>query len=427
MFTSISESPLYRIANPRSIAMFGASNNLTAMGTNLLMSIKSIGFEGRIYPVHPKEKEVLGLRAYSHARDLPETPDLAVMVLPTHIVSETMEACGQKGVRSAIVVTAGFKEVGSDGVAMEKELVRVVRKYGITLLGPNCIGVANPHGKLNTTFMEHEGKPGFIGMASQSGSFVTQLFDYLSIYGLGFSTAFSVGNEAVTDIVDCMEYLAACPHTKVIALYIEAIRRGRAFMEAARSIVPHKPIVAFYVGGSEAGRRAGRSHTGAMAGPDNLYEAVFEQCGIIRARNVTELFDFCWALGALPPTSGRGVFVQTNSGGPGAAAADACGRAGLHLPPLSEKTRERLADIIPHTASVANPVDLTFTKNPRHYWKEIPEALLDDENCEALLMYLLIATSKISAGPCGIWACPRTSWNPKWTNSIRRPRLPLSR
>ncbi|MBW2285222.1 MAG: CoA-binding protein, partial [Deltaproteobacteria bacterium] len=351
--------------------------------------------EGPIYPVHPKENEVLGLRAYSDVKDLPETPDLAVMVLPTRIVSEVLEACGKKGIGSAIVVTAGFKEVGSDGADMEKEMIRVVRQYGIRLLGPNCIGVANPHGKLNTTFMEHEGRPGFIGMASQSGSFVTQLFNYLSTYGLGFSTAFSVGNEAVTDIVDCMEYLAACPHTKVITLYIEAIRRGRAFMEAARSIVPHKPIVALYVGGSEAGRRAGFSHTGAMAGPDNLYEDMFKQCGVIRARNVTELFDFSWALGNLPLPSGRNVIVQTNSGGPGAAAADACSRAGLQLPPLSEKTLERLGEMVPHTASVANPVDTTFTKNPRHYWKEIPEALLDDERCDALLMYLLMPPQNI--------------------------------
>ena len=395
MFKSIEESPLYPIANPRHIAMFGASNSLKAMGTSQLMSIKALGFEGPVYPVHPKEEEVLGLKAYRSVMDLPEVPDLAVLVLPTRIVAETLEACGRKGIRNAIVVSAGFKEIGRDGIALEEEMVRVVRKHGIRLLGPNCIGVANPHHKLNTTFMEHEGRPGFIGMASQSGSFVTQLFSYISLYGLGFSTAFSVGNEAQTDIVDCMEYLAACPNTRVIALYIEGIRRGTAFVEAARSIVPQKPIVALYVGGSEAGGRAGLSHTGAMAGPDHLYDAVFKQCGVIRARNVTELFDFCGILGNLPRSAGRRVMVQTNSGGPGAAAADACGRAGFDLPGLSRETLEKLAPFVPDTASVNNPVDLTFIKDPRHLFSDIPDVLLQDRNLDFLLVYLLMPSLNI--------------------------------
>ena len=269
--------------------------------------------------------------------DLPEVPDLAVIVLPTHVVNETLEACGKKGIRQAVVVSGGFKEVGGGGGELEAELKQIADVYDMKILGPNCLGVANPHYNINTTFVPNEGLPGFVGLASQSGSFVTQLFEYLSGFGLGFSTAFSVGNEAVLDIVDCMEYLGACPHTKVIALYVEGIRRGRAFIEAARAIVPHKPIVAFYVGGSKAGKAAGFSHTGAMAGPDALYDGMFRQAGIIRARSVVELFDFCWVLGALPIPEGNRVVIQTHSGGPGAAAADACGRAGLRLSTLSEK------------------------------------------------------------------------------------------
>ena len=257
------------------------------------------------------------------------------------------------------------------------------------ILGPNCLGVANPHHNINTTFIPNEGPPGFVGLASQSGSFVTQMFEYLSGFGLGFSTAFSVGNEAVLDIVDCMEYLGACPHTKVIALYVEGIRRGRAFIEAARAIVPHKPIVAFYVGGSKAGRAAGFSHTGAMAGPDALYDGMFQQAGVIRARSVVELFDFCWVLGALPIPEGNRVVIQTHSGGPGAAAADACGRAGLELSTLSQKTLEKLAPFVPSTGSVGNPVDLTFTKDHSAFFSDIPGILLGEENADMLMVYLL--------------------------------------
>jgi acetyl-CoA synthetase (ADP-forming) len=392
MLKSIEESPLYLIANPRTIAFFGASNNIASMGTNLLLSLQAIGFEGAIYPVHPKEAHVQGLKAYGRVLDLPEVPDLAVIVLPTHLVNQTLEACGQKGIRQAIVVSGGFREVGDNGAVLENELVEIAHGYGIRLLGPNCLGVVNRHHKLNTTFLPHEGSAGYIGMASQSGSFITQMFEYLSRYVLGFSTAFSVGNEADLDIVDCMEYLGACKNTKVIAVYIEGIKRGREFVETARSIVPQKPIVALYVGGSDSGKRAGFSHTGALAGPDRLYDGIFRQSGVIRANSVSELFDFCRALAVLPKCKGRRVLIQTHSGGPGAAAADACGRVGLELPALSNDTVEKLKPFVPHTASVNNPVDLTYSKNPVHFFSEIPKVLLDERNADMLMVYFLMSS-----------------------------------
>ena len=395
MIESIEASPLYPIANPKSIAVFGASNSVTSMGTSLLDSVLDLGFEGEIYPIHPKENRVQNLKAYRSVLDLPNVPDLALIVLPTRIVSEAMDACGRKGIRHAIVISGGFKEVGGEGVNLEKELVVVANKYGMRFLGPNCIGVANPRHKLNTTFMAFEGAPGFIGMASQSGSFVTQMFSYLSDYALGFSTAFSVGNEANIDIVDCMEYLGTCPDTRVIALYIEGIRRGRAFVETARSIVPKKPIVALYVGGSEAGSRAGLSHTGALAGPDRLYEGIFCQSGIIRARSVMEMFDICWMLGSVPRTKGRRVVIQTHSGGPGVEAADACGRAGLELPSLSPETIKRLGPFIPRTGSISNPVDFTFGKNLVDYFSKIPKALLDEKNADILLFYFFTPSQRL--------------------------------
>ena len=389
MLTSPEQSPLYKIAWPDSIAWFGASNNINRMGSNLLSSLLGLGYGGRVYPVHPSEKEVAGLKAYPSVADLPEAADLAVIVLPTKIVNQTVEECGRKGIRRVIIVSGGFKEVGGEGLAREAELKSIAAVYGISILGPNGLGVANPHHKLNTTFIPDEGEPGYIGLASHSGSFVTQIFNYLARLGLNFSTAFSLGNEANIDIVDALEYLGVCPHTKVIALYVEGIRRGREFVEAARAISRKKPIVAFYAGGSETGRKAGFSHTGAMAGPDRLYDGIFRQAGIVRAQSITELFDFCWALGSQPLPRGRRVVIQTHSGGPGAAGADACGRAGLDLPALAQSTIERLGEYVPHTGSVNNPVDLTYTKNPLDFYGPIPEVLVNDPNTDMLLIYFL--------------------------------------
>ncbi len=389
------EHPLYKIANPDSIAILGASNNFMSMGTSVLSSIQALNFKGPIYPVHPREKTVLGLPAYSSVEELPEVPDLAVIVLPTRIVVEAMDACGKKGIRHAIVVSGGFGESGENGVAMQKQLTETAKSHGIRFLGPNCIGAVNPHHHFNATFLTYGQKPGFIGMASQSGSFITQMFDYLDLFGLGFSTGFSVGNEADTDIVDCMEYLAQCPNTRAIGLYIESIRRGDRFIEAARRITPDKPIVAYYAGGTEAGRRAGFSHTGSLAGPDRVYDGVFRQSGIIRAYSIEELYDFCWCLGTCPIPAGNRVLIQTHSGGPGAVAADACDRAGLVLPPLADETRNKLAEILPHTASMNNPVDLTFTRDPRDYTDVIPRLLAADGNTDAVLMYMLQPPSSV--------------------------------
>jgi len=398
MIHSIEESPLYRIANPRSIAFFGASNNLSLMGTNQFVSLLDLGYEGAIYPIHPRDREVHGIKAYRSVLDLPETPDLAIIVIPTRTVVQVMEECGRKGIKQAIIVSAGFKEMGAEGIDQERKLAEVASRYGIRFLGPNCIGVTNPYRKLNPTPFFYKAEKGFIGFASQSGSFVTQMFESLRGMGLGFSTAFSVGNAANIDLVDCMDYLAACPHTRVIGLYIEGISRGRAFVEKAREILPRKPIVAFYVGGSETGKKAGFSHTGAMAGPDPLYDGIFRQSGIIRANTITELFDFCWVLGSLPGPRGRRVALLTQSGGPGTAGADACGRAGLQLPPFSPHTLEKLAPFAPHTASLNNPIDLTFHKDPLHYFAEIPRLLFEDKGIDMLIVYFLMPADRMARG-----------------------------
>ena len=391
MLKATDTNPLNTIVNPRSIAFFGASNRFTAMGTNQLNSLRELRFAGSVYPIHPREEKVLGYRAFRSVADLPEVPDLAILVLPTGAVANVLEECGHKGIRHAIVVSGGFNEVGRQGIELQNQLKAVAARHGIRFLGPNCLGVVNPYHRYNGTFMPFEGRPGFLGLVSQSGSYITQIFRYLADRNLGFSAAISVGNEADIDLVDGLTYLAECPRTKVIGLYIETIRRGRRFIEAARRIAPHKPIVVFYVGGSEAGRQAGFSHTGAMAGSDRLYAGVFRQSGIVRARSMVELFDFCAVLVNSPPAPGGRVAIQTHSGGPGASAADACGREGISLSDFSEQTLNALSAFVPRTGSLSNPVDLTFSKNIMEFFENIPDLILGDPNVDGLLIYLLFS------------------------------------
>lgn len=391
----IERNPLYRIMHPRSVAFWGASNNPMGMGSVQLAELLAMGFEGPVYPIHPSEKEVMGLRAFTCAQDVPEPVDLAILVLPTPVVPEVLEECGKAGITSAIVVSAGFGEIGAEGQELQDKIIEIARANGIRFIGPNCIGAINPRHKLNTTFYPYEAKPGFIGMASQSGSFVTQMFVHLEKFGLGFSQGLSVGNEAVTDITDCVEYLGQCEDTKVIGLYIEGLKRGTEFVRMAKEVSKTKPIVAYYVGGSRAGRKAGLSHTGALAGPDSVYDGIFEQCGIIRARSIEELFDFCYVLGSQPLLKGNRLAVLTNSGGPGAAASDAAERSGLELAEFSPNTIERLKELVPHTASIGNPVDMTFARNHRDYLETLPRILLQDDQVDALFIYFLMPHKRV--------------------------------
>ena len=387
---SIEESPLHKLINPDSIAFFGASNNFGSMGTNQLSSLLDLGFEGRVYPVHPKESSVLGLTAFQDVADLPEVPDLAVLILPTKLVPGTLSQCGQKGIKHVIIVSGGFQESGPTGNKLQHQLIQTAKQYDMRFLGPNCLGVANPHHKLNTTFLPYQGHAGYLGMVSQSGSFITQMFDYLSRFGMGFSTAISVGNEADMGLVEGLKYLAVCPHTKVITLYIETIRNPKEFINVASTIAPLKPIVAYYVGGSESGKKASLSHTGALSGPDDLYEGLFRQTGIIRAESIEDLFDIATILGSGPTPQGDRVVIQTHSGGPGAVAADACDRLGLTIASMPDALKRELAELVPHTGSIGNPVDITFSKDHLAYFSSIPDCLLGADHFDILLIYLLM-------------------------------------
>lgn len=385
-------SPLYSIMHPKSVAVIGASNSMLTMGTTILNNMLTLGFPGEVFPVHPSLKEVLGLKSYSEVKKIPVVPDLAFIVVRHEIVAQVLRECGEKGIRRAIIVSGGFRESGEEGQRRESELKEVAEHYGIRFVGPNCIGVVNPGHGFNTTMFHYTADmKGFIGMASQSGSFVTQMFAHLEKFGLGFSQGISVGNQGDIDLADCVEYLSTCPRTRVIGLYIEGLVRPRKFMAVAREASRQKPLVAMYVGGTDSGRRAGWSHSGSLAGADAVYDGVFRQCGIVRADTIEELFDYCWALGTQPLISGNNVAVVTHSGGPGAAAADAADRAGLSLPALSPTSQEKLQQLVPNTGSLNNPIDTTFTRSFEDLVLGIPEILLEDEQLDGLLVYFLFA------------------------------------
>ncbi|PKN04965.1 MAG: CoA-binding protein [Deltaproteobacteria bacterium HGW-Deltaproteobacteria-9] len=378
--------------NPKSVATAGAGNNPSKMGTLQALSIIKDGYQGKFYPVHPTDGIVLGHKAYASALDLPEPPDLAMLVVPTKHVIPVLEDFGRIGTRRAIVITAGFKETGAEGRSMEDRLNEIADRYGIRFLGPNCMGMLNTQLSLNLTVANLTGKPGSLGMASQSGTYVTQTLAYLRKRGIRFSKAISVGNEANINIIDALEYLGEDEHTKAIILYIEGIRDGRRFIEVARKITPRKPVLAQYVGGSGAGARAGLSHTGAMAGPDFLYDGIFKQAGVIRLHSIEDLYSHGWAMAAQPPLRGRRVGVMTNSGGPGTAISHNADMGGLDVPRFSDDLQSRIRPLIQGHASSANPVDLTFHLDMQLLSTLIPEMIMQSGEVDGVILHGAMST-----------------------------------
>ena len=357
------------------------------MGTGQLSSILIQGFKGPVYPIHPSEAEVLKLTAYPTIADVPETPDLVVLVLPTDVVPGILEECGRAGVPAAIVVSGGFKEAGGPGAEKERLLAEIAGRYDMTLIGPNAIGVSNFHIGLDTTYFPYRYKPGGVTVVSQSGTYSCQIYDYAGRLGVGLSHTVSVGNSAATDLSDCLEYFADEPTTRSIALYIEGVSDGEKFMKAARYAVGRKPVAAIYVGGTGAGAQAGMSHTGALAGEDDVYDGMLRQAGILRAYSIEELLDWSWALANQPVPPGNRMCVLSNSGGPGASMADCCVRAGLEVPRLSETLQAELRGYLPHTASTLNPVDMTFTMDFEVLHRKVPQAILASGEVDGIVEY----------------------------------------
>jgi acetyltransferase len=378
---------LSRILNPRSIAVVGASNSFTSPATNLMASVISAGFPGPIYPIHPREKTALGLAAYPALTDVPGEIDLAVIVVQSRLVPGILAQCGQKGVRQAVVITAGYREMGAEGAVLEKELLAEAKKNGVRFIGPNCIGVINSHAKLDISMFLYEGAAGGMSLVSQSGSYITQPLPYFKRLGMNLSSAVSVGNQADIDIADCIGYFGDDPTTRSVAAYVEGISDGPKFIEVVSKTTAKKPVVALYVGGTEAGSRAGRSHTGAIATPDAIINGVFAGSGVIRVDTVEQLYDTAHAFAAQPLPRGNRVAVITNSGGPGTSMADAAARLGLAVPEFSESLQKSLRAIVIPTAQVRNPLDLTMDFDIKRFFIDVPRIIIDSGEIDAVLFY----------------------------------------
>ena len=345
--------PIFR---PGSIAVIGASDTFPKWGYRMVDRPLKSGYRGAIYPVNPKLKEVDGLRAYASVCDIPSDVDLAVIVVPAIAVPKAMAECVVKGVRGAVLITAGFAEAGQEGRTLQDEVVRIAREGKIRFVGPNGMGIWSSAARLNLSFDEAPRK-GRIAFVSQSGTFGGLLAQVASIKGYGLSKFISIGNQADLDAADYLDYLGEDEDTQAIVLYMEGFRDGRRFFEVAREIVKRKPIVIYKAGRSEAAARASISHTSSLIGSDEVFEALCKQVGMIRAYETEHLFDMAEALVSQPLPKGNRIAI-IGSGGQGVVTSDACGWMGLEVPEFDDETKARLKSELPAHAPVpSNPVD----------------------------------------------------------------------
>ena len=379
--------PLKQLMNPSSIAIYGASNNPMKMGTMQLANILETGYEGEVYPIHRSEETVMGIPAYKSIADVGKPVDLVQLVLPTEVVPQILEECGVAGVRRAIVISGGFKEVQNPGgKERELELLEIAQRYGIRFLGPNCVGIMNSLCSLNTTTIPLPPMGGKIAFASQSGAYTAMINPYLRSQGVKMCQTLSVGNEADMDLADCLEYLEDEDEVKAVGLYVETIRRPREFIETARRTVKKKPVVAFYVGGTEAGSRSSLSHTGAITGPDEVYDGLFRQAGVIRAGDLDHMIDLVWTLSMQPPPPGERMAVITNSGGPGSSLAYHLEKVGLSVPFFSDELGASVDALTGPLTYVRNPIDLTFETNI-FIFKDLLETVFDTDEVDGAVIF----------------------------------------
>jgi acetyltransferase len=343
---------------PRSVAVVGASRDPSKVGGSVLANLKAAGFTGRVIPVNPGASTVQGLPAVASVDDLEEAVDLAVLAVPPAHVLPALKACVARGVPGAVVISAGFREIGGEGQARETELRGWLRGQPIRVLGPNCLGWIRPGHRLNVTFAPGMPRPGSIAFISHSGALAVAILDWSRERPMGFSLFASLGNQADLTETDILAAAADDPDTRVIAAYLEGVDDGRRFFETLRAVTPAKPVIVLKAGRSAEAARAVSSHTGALAGSDRAFEAAVKQAGAVRVQSVEALFDLAHALERQPVPEGRRLAVVTNGGGLGIVATDAARDAGLAIPSLGAEVEIRLRAALPPTASVANPVDL---------------------------------------------------------------------
>jgi acetyltransferase len=375
---------LDKIFKPKSITVIGASNKVGSPGYNIFRNLIGSGYEGVVYPVHPKNESVQGVQAYNNIKDLPKVVDLAIIATPSKVVLDVVEECGKKGVKGILIISAGFKEIGEEGKQLERRLWDIKEKYNLRIVGPNCVGFILPYLYLNATFARAMPMQGNIALFSQSGAVCGAILDWAAAANVGFSSFVSVGSMLDVDFGDLIDYFGMDIHTRSIVLYVESITNARKFMSAARSFARSKPIIVIKSGRFSEGAKAATSHTGAMAGEDAIYDAAFKRAGIVRVKEISELFNCASILAKQPRPTGPKIAIVTNAGGPGVLATDAVIEQGGKIAELSNDTMNQLNSFLPPHWSKGNPVDIIGDSDENVYQKAI-ESCLNDKNVDGLL------------------------------------------
>ncbi|ACB07884.1 acetate--CoA ligase family protein [Candidatus Korarchaeum cryptofilum] len=421
---------------PESIVVIGASRSPGKIGYEILRIMvenrERGSYKGKLYAVNPRSDEmILNVPTYKSVLDIPDVPELAIIVTPAPNTPQALEECGRKGIRNAVVISGGFAEVGGEGVKLQNMLDEIRRRYGIRVIGPNCVGVISPSTGVDTLFLpidkEIRGnsyissprpKPGSVALITQSGAFGVACLDYMYGEDIGLSKFVSYGNKLDVDEVDVIEYLKDDPMTRVILVYAESIEKGREFLELAREVTREKPIVVLKAGRTSAGARAASSHTAAIAGSDSIYDAAFRQAGVIRVMDMEELFDAAKALSMQPPAEGESIAILTDGGGVGVMAADETEAVGLKLAEFSDSTKEKLkelqrANVIPPIAALGNPIDLTGSATDDSFVGAM-EAILEDPGVHGVVVLALHHVPGVT------WELPR-----KLAEVVKRYKKPV--
>jgi len=378
------------IFRPKSVAIIGASTRKGTLGREVFDKLLKGEFNGPAYPVNPKAKYIHSVKAYPRISAIPDQVDLAVIIVRKELVLDIVKECAEVSVKGLVILTAGFKETGEKGAAAEGEIVEIIKSYGIRMIGPNCMGVINtdPDIRLDATFAPTTSLPGNIGLVSQSGALGQTILEHAQELNLGVSMFASVGNKADVSGNDLLEYWHHDPSVQVILMYLESFGNPKKFIQLAREVSLKKPIIVVKSGRTSSGARAATSHTGALAGMDVAFDALFKQGGVIRANTINEMFDIAMGMANLPLPKGNRVAIITNAGGPGIMAADACESNGLEVVELNDATKANLKNKLVPYASVNNPVDLLAGAQPDEFQFTLNEVLQDENVDSAIVIFV---------------------------------------
>lgn len=375
------------IFSPESVAIFGANDNADTVGNVVFQNMLQSGFKGTVYPINPKHSEIQGRKAYSSISQITESVELAIIATPAHTVPKIIEDCGKHNVKAAVIITAGFSEIGDAGKALEQSVIENAQRYGIRLIGPNCLGVMRPDIGLNATFNKGNAIPGNLAFISQSGALCTAILDWANSNDVGFSSVISLGSAVDVDFGEIIDYLISDANTHSILLYIEGIRNARNFMSSIRAAARIKPVILVKVGRHAAASKAAVSHTASLVGSDDAFDAAVRRSGAVRVRTVTQLFSTAKALSCGFDPTGNRLAIVTNGGGPGVIATDIAIDLGLVMASLSESTIERLNQVLPTTWSHGNPLDIIGDAQADRYQHAV-KACLEDPNVDGVLTIL---------------------------------------